>query len=195
MKVAIIKSSSGNVQSVANAVRRLGIDPSLTDDPAELASADRVIFPGVGEASSAMEYLRDRGLDAAIRSLTQPVLAICLGMQLLCEYSEEGDTEGLGIFPYKVCRFVSTELKVPHMGWNTIENIKKMPLFQNVTDGERMYFVHSYFVPRVEETTAECDYGERFSAAIVRNNFYGVQFHPEKSGRVGAEILRNFLTL
>ena len=195
MKVAIIKSSSGNVRSVANAVRRLGVDPSLKDDPAELASADRVIFPGVGEASSAMAYLRDRGLDSALRSLTQPVLAICLGMQLLCEYSEEGNTDGLGIFPYKVRRFKSTELKVPHMGWNTIENHRNAGLFRDVPNGERMYFVHSYFVPRVEETTAECDYGERFSAAIVRDNFYGVQFHPEKSGAVGAEILRNFLTI
>ena len=195
MKVAIIKSSSGNVRSVANAVRRLGIDSTLTDDPAEITSADRVIFPGVGEASSAMAYLRDRRLDSAIRSLTQPVLAICLGMQLLCEHSEEGNTEGLGIFPYKVRRFTSTELKVPHMGWNTIENIRKTPLFNDVSDGERMYFVHSYFVPLAEETTAECVYGERFSSAIARDNFYGVQFHPEKSGSVGAEIIRNFLNL
>ena len=195
MKVAIIKSSSGNVRSVANAVRRLGVDPTLTDDPAELASADRVIFPGVGEASTAMSYLRHRRLDTAIRSLSQPVLAICLGMQLLCEYSEEGDTDSLGIFPYKVRRFTGTELKVPHVGWNTIGNLRSPALFRDVPDGERMYFVHSYFVPRVVETTAESDYGEPFSAAIVRDNFYGVQFHPERSGRAGAEILRNFLTL
>jgi glutamine amidotransferase len=195
MKVAIIKSSSGNVRSVANAVRRLGVDPTLTENPVELASADRVIFPGVGEASTAMSYLRHRRLDTAIRSLSQPVLAICLGMQLLCEYSEEGNTDGLGIFPYKVRRFMGTQLKVPHVGWNKIENLRNAALFHDVTDGERMYFVHSYFVPRVGETTAESDYGEPFSAAIVRDNFYGVQFHPEKSGRVGAEILRNFLTL
>ena len=195
MKVAIIKSSSGNVRSVANALRRLGVDPSLTDDPAELASADRVIFPGVGEASSAMSHLRHRRLDTAIRSLSQPVLAICLGMQLLCESSEEGEADGLGIFPYRVRRFMSTELKVPHVGWNTIGNLRSEGLFHDVTDGERMYFVHSYFVPRVGETTAESDYGEPFSAAIVHDNFYGVQFHPEKSGRMGAVILRNFLTL
>jgi len=195
MKVAIIKSSSGNVRSVANTLRRLGVDPSLTDDPAELASADRVIFPGVGEASSAMSHLRHRRLDTAIRSLSQPVLAICLGMQLLCESSEEGEADGLGIFPYRVRRFTSTELKVPHVGWNTIGNLRSAALFHDVTDGERMYFVHSYFVPRVEATTAESDYGEPFSAAIVHDNFYGVQFHPEKSGRAGAVILRNFLSL
>jgi glutamine amidotransferase len=194
MKVAIVRYSSGNVRSVANAVRRIGIDPILTDDPAELATADRVIFPGVGEASSAMAYLRDRRLDIALRSLTQPVLAICLGMQLLCQYSEEGETECLGILPYTVRRFCSHDLKVPHMGWNRIEKFKS-ELFKNVSDGERMYFVHSYFVPIADETTAECGYGEVFSAAIVRDNFHGVQFHPEKSGGVGAQVLRNFLTL
>jgi glutamine amidotransferase len=194
MKVAIVKYSSGNVRSVANAVRRLGVDPVLTDDPVELAAADRVIFPGVGEASSAMAYLRDRGLDSAIRSLTQPVLAICLGMQLLCERSEEGDAEGLGLFPYTVRRFEIGDLKVPHMGWNRIANLRT-GLFENVGEGERVYFVHSYFVPRADETTADCDYGGAFSAAMVRDNFYGVQFHPEKSGRVGALILQNFLSL
>lgn len=194
MKVSIVKYSSGNVRSVANAVRRLGIDPILTDDPAALAKADRVIFPGVGEASSAMAYLRDRGLDVALRSLTQPVLAICLGMQLLCQYSEEGETECLGILPYMVRRFCGDDLKVPHMGWNRIEKFKG-GLFENVSDGERMYFVHGYFVPIANETTAECGYGEVFSAAIARDNFHGVQFHPEKSGGAGAQVLRNFLTL
>ena len=194
MKVAIVKHSSGNVRSVANAVSRLGVYPILTDDPAELALADRVIFPGVGEASSAMAYLRERRLDTALRSLTQPVLAICLGMQLLCEHSEEGDVECLGLMPSRVRRFCSDDLKIPHMGWNTIEKLRG-GLFKNVADGERFYFVHSYFVPTADETAAECDYGGTFSAAIVRGNFYGVQFHPEKSGAVGARVLRNFLTL
>ena len=194
MSVAIVKYSSGNVRSVANAVRRLGADAILTDDPVVLAKADRVIFPGVGEASSAMAYLRDRRLDVAIRSLTQPVLAICLGMQLLCEHSEEGDVECLGLMPYKVRRFTSNDLKVPHMGWNRISKLRS-GLFDNVNEGERFYFVHSYFVPTADETTAECGYGEIFSAGIVRDNFYGVQFHPEKSSGAGAQILRNFLTL
>jgi glutamine amidotransferase len=153
-----------------------------------------VIFPGVGEASSAMACLRERGLDIALKSLTRPVLAICLGMQLLCEHSEEGDVECLGLMPYRVRRFCSNEIKIPHMGWNRVGNMKG-ELFKNVSDGERFYFVHCYFVPTAAETTAECDYGRTFSACVVRDNFFGVQFHPEKSGGVGSQLLRNFLTL
>ena len=194
MSVAIVKYRSGNVRSVENAFARLGVETVVTDDPAVLDTAERVVFPGVGEASSAMAYLRERGLDTTIRSLTQPVLAICLGMQLLCDRSEEGDIECLGLLPYTVRRFRSRDLKVPHMGWSTIDKLSG-ELFQSVSDGERFYFVHSYFVPAARETTAECEYGQVFSAAIVRDNFYGVQFHPEKSGGAGAQLLRNFLTL
>jgi len=194
MKVAIVKYNAGNIRSVVNAVRRLGIEPLVTDVAADLSDADRVIFPGVGQAGSAMEYLSTRGLDAAIRSLTQPVLAICLGMQLMCERSEENNTQCLGILPYSVKRFENDAMKVPQMGWNTIRDLGS-PLFEGILEDERLYFVHSYFVESCEQTIAVAEYGAKFSAAIRRENFFGVQFHPEKSGPAGAKILENFLKL
>jgi glutamine amidotransferase len=194
MKIAIVKYNAGNIQSVINAVRRFGHEPMATDRGNELQGADKVIFPGVGEASSAMAYLRSKNLDVAIRSLKQPVLAICLGMQLLCKHSDENDTECLGILPYGVHGFPSDGIKVPHTGWNNISSLKSV-LFANVAENSRVYFVHSYFVGKTEETIADTTYGPEFSAAVQHGNFYGVQFHPEKSGPVGATILENFLGL
>ncbi len=194
MKVAIFKYNGGNTASVANALVRLGVEPLITDSADVLRAADKVIFPGVGEASTAMKYLRERGLDAVIRSLTQPVLGICLGMQLMCETSEENATECLGIMPYRVRRFESETLKIPHTGWNRITQLNS-PLFDGVADGERVYFVHGYYVETGELTTAICEYGQKFSASISRDNFHAIQFHPEKSGAVGEKILRNFLQL
>lgn len=194
MKVAIVKYNGGNTASVANALVRLGVEPLITDSADVLRAADKVIFPGVGEASTAMKYLRERGLDAVIRSLTQPVLGICLGMQLMCETSEENATECLGIMPYRVRRFESETLKIPHTGWNRITQLNS-PLFDGVADGERVYFVHGYYVETGELTTAICEYGQKFSASITRDNFHAIQFHPEKSGAVGEKILRNFLQL
>ena len=194
MKVAIVKYNAGNTASVANALIRLGVEPLVTDDPNELRVADKVIFPGVGEASTAMKYLRERDLDAVIRSLTQPVLGICLGMQLMCGTSEENTTQCLGIMPYRVRRFESETLKIPHTGWNRITGLNS-PLFTGVADGERVYFVHGYYVETGDSTTATCEYGQVFSAAIGRDNFYAIQFHPEKSGAVGERILENFLKI
>ena len=192
MKVAIVKYNAGNIESVKNALNRLGVDSVVSDDAEVLKSADKVIFPGVGEASTAMEYLRERNLDEVIKSLTQPVLGICLGMQLLCDYSEENDTKCLGLLPYKVRLFESEDLKVPHMGWNTISDLKG-ELFESVAEHSYVYFVHSYYVENGSETIATCDYGLKFSAAIQYKNFYAVQFHTEKSGEVGEKILENFL--
>ncbi len=194
MKVAIVKYNGGNTASVANALIRLGVEPLVTDDANELRVADKVIFPGVGEASTAMKYLRERDLDSVICSLTQPVLGICLGMQLMCSTSEENDTECLGILPYRVRRFESDILKIPHTGWNRIADFNS-PLFAGVAEGERVYFVHSYYVETGESTTATCEYGQKFSAAIGRDNFHAIQFHPEKSGAVGERILENFLKI
>lgn len=194
MKVAIIKYNGGNTASVANALVRLGVEPLITDSADVLRAADKVIFPGVGEASTAMKYLRERGLDEVIRSLTQPVLGICLGMQLMCETSEENATECLGIMPYRVRRFESETLKIPHIGWNRITQLNS-PLFDGVADGERVYFVHGYYVETGELTTAICEYGQKFSASIGRDNFHAIQSHPEKSGAIGEHILRNFLFL
>lgn len=194
MKIAIVKYDAGNVQSVVNAIGRLGVETIVSDEGDELASADKIIFPGVGEASTAMKYLRSKMLDTAIVSLTQPVLAICLGMQLLGGYSEENETECLGIAPFDVKRFSSAGLKVPHVGWNNISSLRS-PLFKNIAEDSRMYFVHSYFVEQMNEMIAETTYGCGFSAAIQHKNFYGVQFHPEKSGTIGARILENFLDL
>ena len=194
MKLAIVKYNAGNTVSVINALHRLGVEATVTDSPEELRSADRVIFPGVGEASTAMAYLRERGLDAIIRSLTQPVLGICLGMQLMCSFSEENDTECLGILPYRVRRFESDTLKVPHTGWNRISELRS-PLFAGVDEGSHVYFVHGYYVETGTETTAVTNYGLDFSAGIDRGNFHAIQFHPEKSGEAGARILENFLKI
>lgn len=193
MKVAIIKYNSGNVQSVAFALERLGITPVVTGDIFELKSADKIIFPGVGEASSAMKYLREQNLNKVIVDFKQPVLGICLGMQLMCEKSEEGNTNCLGIFKQNVLKF-SAENKVPQIGWNTISKLKSN-LFKNVSEAEYMYFVHGYFVEKSEFSIASANYGSEYSAALQKNNFYGVQFHPEKSGKVGALILKNFIDL
>ncbi|MGD9589393.1 MAG: imidazole glycerol phosphate synthase subunit HisH [Pyrinomonadaceae bacterium] len=192
MRTAIVRYNSGNVRSVKNAFDRLGVKTILTADPDLLRSADRVVFPGVGEASTAMQYLREHGLDKVIPDLKQPVLGICLGMQLLCQSSEENDTECLGLLPYKVRRFPEVELKVPHMGWNQIHDLNSR-FFSGVAESDFMYFVHSYFVEICDETTARADHGVTFSAAISYRNFFAVQFHPEKSGPAGARILENFL--
>lgn len=194
MKVAIVKYNAGNVESVKNALNRLDIEPVLTDDAEVLRAADKVIFPGVGEASSAMSYLRAKNLDAAIKSLKQPVLGICLGMQLLCEFSDENDTECLGLIPYRVKKFVSDKLKVPQMGWNNIYNLKSS-LFFGIEENAYVYFVHSFYVESGVETIAACNYLNEFSAAVNHENFYAVQFHAEKSGAVGERILENFLSL
>lgn len=194
MKVAVVKYNAGNVESVKNALNRLNIEPILTDAPEELQTADKVIFPGVGEASSAMNYLKNRGLDKIIVSLKQPVLGICLGMQLLCESSEENETPCLGILPYRVKKFESDTLKIPQMGWNNIFNLKSK-LFDGVTESAFVYFVHSFYVESGAETIATADYETHFSAAINHENFYAVQFHTEKSGAVGERILENFLRI
>ncbi len=196
---AIIKYNAGNVQSVQYALERLGESCVWTDDEKVLRTADRVIFPGVGEASSAMQYLRARGLDGVICSLQQPVLGICLGLQLFCRHSEENDTTCLGLFDVPIRLFsgvaeTSEKLKVPHMGWNEISNLQG-PLFTGVAEQSFVYFVHSYYAALGENTIATTHYGTNFSAALQRDNFYAVQFHPEKSGAVGQQILRNFLQL
>jgi len=192
--VAILKYNAGNTASVANALRRLGIEPTISDNPEVLLAANKVIFPGVGEASTAMEYLRARGLDDLVRSLKQPVLGVCLGMQLLCASSDENDAKCLGLLPYRVRRFEGGGLKIPHMGWNSIASLQG-PLFDGVTEGSHVYFVHGYFVETNQHTTAVCDYGTTFSAALSYENFHAVQFHTEKSGSVGERILENFLKL
>lgn len=194
MKVAIVKYNAGNVESVKNALNRLNIEPILTDNAETLRQSDKVIFPGVGEASSAMRFLREKKLDQAIKSLVQPVLGICLGMQLLCGFSEENETECLGILPYKVRKFESENLKVPQIGWNNIFDLKS-GLFKNVEENSFVYFVHSFYVETGKETIATCDYGVKFSAAVNYKNFYAVQFHAEKSGAIGEQILKNFLEL
>ncbi len=191
--VAVIDYNAGNTQSVMFALQRLGVEPVLTRDPEVLRKADKVIFPGVGEASSTMGFLHELGLDTLIPSLTQPVLGVCLGMQLMCDYSDEGETPGLGIFPHRVVKF-EPELKVPHMGWNNISHLKG-PLFTADMDNEFVYFVHSYYVPLGSDTVAVCDYIMPFSAAIQKDNFYAMQFHPEKSGKLGEQMLKNFLEL
>jgi imidazole glycerol-phosphate synthase subunit HisH len=194
VKVAIVKYNAGNTASVANAMRRRGVEPAITDDRDELAAADKVIFPGVGEASTAMAYLRSNELDDTLRSLRQPFLGICLGMQLLCESTEENDTACLGIIPRRVRRFKANGLKVPQIGWNTLTGLGS-PLFDRVPEDSHVYFVHGYFVESGPETIATADYGTSFSAALRHENFYAVQFHPEKSGPIGRTILENFLNL
>lgn len=194
MRVAIVKYNAGNNRSVLNALERLGVSAAVTDEPELLQTADKVIFPGVGEASSAMKYLRDKKLDDTIRSLTQPVLGVCLGMQLLCEHSEENNTQCLGIISGRVRRFANTDLKVPHMGWNAISELNSC-LFDAVPDNSYVYFVHGFYIERSSDTVALTSYGTTFAAAINHKNFYAVQFHPEKSGAVGEQILKNFLDL
>jgi len=194
MKVAIVKYNAGNTGSVATALRRLGVEPLITDQPNELAAANKVIFPGVGEASSAMRHLREKGLDKLIPSLTQPVLAICLGMQLLCERSDENDTVCLGILPHTARPFQNDVLKVPQIGWNNISKLRS-PLFVGIGDDSWVYFVHGYYVEICDETIAASEYGTAFSAALSIDNFFGVQFHPEKSGDVGERIIKNFLNM
>ena len=191
--IAIIKYNAGNVCSVQNAVQRLGFDCIVTDDGEKIVKADKVIFPGVGEASSAMAYLESRGLDRLIKVLKSPVLGICLGMQLMCDYTEEGNVQGLGIFNTKVKLFPAVE-KVPHTGWNNCKNVTNR-LLKGITVNDDMYFVHSYYAESCENTIATCDYIKSFSAALQYNNFYGTQFHPEKSGTIGEKILSNFLQL
>lgn len=193
MKIAIINYGAGNIQSIKFAFQRLGYEAILTDDEDDIKNADKVIFPGVGEASSAMKMLRLSGLDTLIPQLKQPVLGICLGMQLMCHYSEEGNTEGLGIFDTDVIKF-SDKVKVPQIGWNEISNLKT-DLFKGISEKEHIYLVHSFYAPLSKETIATSDYGLSYSAALAKNNFYGVQFHPEKSSTVGEQILMNFLEM
>jgi len=196
MEVAIVKYNAGNIYSVVNALKRMGIEPMLTDDPELLKKADRVLFPGQGEAKGAMEYLKARGLDAVIRDLKQPVFGICVGQQLLCKHSEEGDVDCIGIFDAPVVRFRPErhEDKVPCMGWNKLYDTKS-PLMEGLGDDPYVYFVHSYYVPVCEETIATADYILPYSASMHKDNFYTCQFHPEKSGTVGERILKNFLDL
>lgn len=196
MNVVIIKYNAGNIHSVVHGLRRIGVEPLVTDDKTLIRSADRVIFPGVGEASSTMAYLRAHGLDVLIKSLTQPVLGICIGLQLMCRHSEEGDTECLGIFDADVRRFRPKrhEDKVPHMGWNTLTHLRP-PLFEGIHDDDFVYYVHSYYADVCAQTIAETDYLHPFSAGLHRDNFYATQFHPEKSSVAGERVLTNFMRL
>lgn len=196
MGIVIIKYNAGNIFSVDSAMKRLGVDAIVSDDKELIAKADKVIFPGVGEASTTMKYLREKGLDTLIKGLERPVLGICLGMQLMCTHSAEGDADCLNIFDVDVKRFISDkhENKIPHMGWNTITDLKA-PLFDVSLENKYVYFVHSYYVPVNAHTVATTDYILPFSAALHKNNFYATQFHPEKSGSVGEQILTNFLKL
>lgn len=196
MNVAIIKYNAGNIYSVVNAVKRLGITPEVTDSAEDIMKADRVLFPGQGEAKSTMAYLRDHHLDDLIRNLKQPVLGICIGQQLMCRHSEEGNVDCLGIFDTDVKKFQPSrhEDKVPHMGWNTLENLSS-PLFQDLNEKDFVYFVHSYYVPVTPYTTATTNYIVPFSASLQKDNFFATQFHPEKSGSIGERILQNFIDL
>ena len=198
MNIAIIKYNAGNIRSVLYALERIGHTAIVTDDAAEIRNADKVIFPGVGEASTAMNYLKLRNLDQLICSLTQPVLGICLGMQLMCKYSEENDTKCLGIFEEEVKRFSpqssNGSLKVPQIGWNNIYDLKS-GLFKEVTENSYCYFVHGYYASKGEHTIAITDYVQPYSSALHKDNFYGVQFHPEKSASAGEQILKNFIEL
>lgn len=194
MNLVIIKYNAGNIQSVLYALERISMEAVVTDDHEQIKNADKVIFPGVGEASSAMRYLKERGLDEVIKNLTQPVLGICLGMQLMCKYSEENDTECLNIFNEEVRRFnppLGDGGKVPQIGWNNIYDLKT-DLFKEVADNSYCYFVHGYYAALGEHTIATTDYVQPYSSGLYRDNFYGVQFHPEKSAKVGEQILKNF---
>ena len=191
--IAIIKYNAGNIQSVQNALERLGYESIITANKAKILAADKVIFPGVGEASSAMKMLKESGLDIIIPTLKQPVLGICLGMQLMCNQTEEGNTQGLGIFDVTVKKF-SKDVKVPQMGWNTITNLQS-DLFDGLTDKDYMYLVHSYYAEQNDSSIATTAYDISYASALQKDNFYGVQFHPEKSGSKGSKILENFLKL
>lgn len=194
MNLVIVKYNAGNIQSVLYALERIGVNALVTDDHEQIVAADKVIFPGVGEAKSAMHYLHERGLDDVLRNLTQPVFGICLGMQLMCKYSEENDTECLGIFDEQVKLFkpLDTNIKVPQIGWNSIYNLKT-ELFNGLANNSYCYFVHGYWASLGEHTIATTDYVQPYSSGLHRNNFYGVQFHPEKSADVGEQILKNFI--
>ena len=194
MNIAIIKYNAGNIQSVLYALERIGVEAVVTDDPVQIQKADKVIFPGVGEASSAMQYLRERKLDEVIKNLKQPVLGICLGMQLMCKHSEENDTDCMNIFDVTVKRFSTNDpsVKIPQMGWNNIYDLKTN-LFRDVPENSFIYLVHSYYAGLCDETIATCNYVQPYSAALQKDNFYGVQFHPEKSADAGERILKNFL--
>jgi len=194
MKIAIVKYNAGNIRSVDHALGRLGVEAEITDDPGTIVKADKVIFPGVGEAGSTMAYLKARGLDRVIANLRQPVLGICLGQQLMCSWSEEGNTPCIGIFEEAVKRFPASEQKVPHMGWNALFEMNS-PLFKGLAERPYVYFVHSYYVPASQNSAALCDYVLPFSAAMHMDNFFATQFHPEKSGPIGQQILSNFLAL
>ena len=193
MKLSIVNYGAGNIKSIQFAFQRLGYEAILTDNPEEIRTSDKVIFPGVGEASSAMIKLKQSGLDQLIPTLKQPVLGICLGMQLMCKHSEEGDTKGLGIFDVNVKRF-SNQVKVPQMGWNTISNLKS-DLFKGIKEKEHMYLVHSYYAEQCEASIATSNYELEYASALENDNFYGVQFHPEKSSKAGEQLLKNFIEL
>lgn len=193
MKLVIIDYGAGNIKSIQFAFKRLGVDAVLTNDINQIQAADKVIFPGVGEASSAMKMLQESGLDKVIPTLKQPVLGICLGMQLMCNSSEEGNTKGLGIFDVDVKKF-SNSVKVPQMGWNVIFDLKS-DLFTGIKENEFMYLVHSFYAEKCEEMIAKTDYEIEYASALQKDNFYGVQFHPEKSSKAGEQILKNFLNL
>ncbi len=193
MKIVIINYGAGNIQSIMFAIERLGFKAVLSNNPEEILAADKVIFPGVGEASSAMQKLKESGLDSLIPNLKQPVLGICLGMQLMCNSSEEGNTKGLGIFDVDVIKFTS-KVKVPQMGWNQIYDLKS-DLFKGISENEFMYLVHSFYAPNCDEAIATTDYELEYASSLKKNNFYGTQFHPEKSGAVGEKILENFLKI
>jgi len=193
MSVVIVNYNAGNVQSVTYALNRLGVEPTLSDKQEVIESADKVIFPGVGEASTAMKFLKAKGLDQVIKNLKQPVFGVCLGLQLMCKHSEENDTDCLGIFDIEVKKF-EPKLKVPQMGWNTLEATQG-PLFEGLPAESYVYFVHSYYAVLSQQTIAETEYINRFSAALHKDNFYALQAHPEKSGKVGERILENFLKI
>ncbi|MES2578868.1 MAG: imidazole glycerol phosphate synthase subunit HisH [Bacteroidota bacterium] len=193
MKIVIINYGAGNIQSIMFAIERLGFKAVLSNNPDEIKAADKIIFPGVGEASSAMKMLLESGLETLIPTLKQPVLGICLGMQLMCNKSEEGNTKGLGIFDVDVIKF-TPKVKVPQMGWNQIYNLKS-PLFSGINENEYMYLVHSFYAPNCPEAIATTDYEVEYASALQKDNFYGTQFHPEKSGDIGEQILANFLKL
>ncbi|MEY4526126.1 MAG: Imidazole glycerol phosphate synthase subunit HisH [Bacteroidota bacterium] len=195
MEIAIIKYNAGNVASVMYALDRIGQKYKWTDDPEEIKKADKVIFPGVGEASTAMAYLKEKGLDTLIKGLKQPVLATCIGMQLLCKHSEEGNVDCIGVFDVEVKKFQSKDLKIPHVGWNSIKPKGENPLMKGLKEEEFVYFVHSFYAPVNIYTTAVCEYVQPFSAMLHKDNFYAAQFHAEISGKAGEQILKNFLAL